>query len=307
MAAAVRRYSRFVSVSRKVGSCLFNSVFTAQAAACATNMDSERPTKLEFAVQMTCESCADKVRAALEDKPGVKSVSIDVSKEKVLVESALTSAEVQALIESTGRRAVLKGIGGSEQDLGSAVAMMAGVGTIQGVVRFLQLSEQRCLIDGTIDGLEPGPHGLHVHALGDLTLDCLSCGEHYNPFGRQHGGPGDSERHAGDLGNIVAGPDGRASFRLEDSQIKVWDVIGRSLVVDAGEDDLGRGDHPLSKQTGNSGERLACGIIARSAGLFQNPKQICACDGVTLWEERDRPIAGKGRSKANTETPAAHL
>lgn len=36
---------------------------------------------------------------------------------------------------------------------------------------------------------------------------------------------------------------------------KVWDVIGRSLVVDEGEDDLGRGDHPLSKITGNSGER----------------------------------------------------
>jgi len=46
---------------------------------------------------------------------GVKLVSVDVSKEEVLVESALTSAEVQALIEKTGRRAVLKGIGGSEQ------------------------------------------------------------------------------------------------------------------------------------------------------------------------------------------------
>ncbi len=46
---------------------------------------------------------------------GVTSVSIDVGKEEVLVESALTSVEVQALIESTGRRAVLKGIGGSEQ------------------------------------------------------------------------------------------------------------------------------------------------------------------------------------------------
>ncbi|XP_029310345.1 copper chaperone for superoxide dismutase-like [Cottoperca gobio] len=307
MAAPVGSYSRFVSVSRKIGSLLFNSVCIAQAAACGTNMDSVGPTKLEFAVQMTCESCAVKVRAALEGEPGVKSVSVDVGKEEVLVDSTLTSAEVQALIESTGRRAVLKGMGGSERDLGSAVAMLAGVGKIQGVVRFLQLSEQRCLIDGTIDGLEPGPHGLHVHALGDLTLDCLSCGEHYNPLGQQHGGPGDSERHVGDLGNIVAAPDGRASFRQEDSQLKVWDVIGRSLVVDAGEDDLGRGAHPLSKQTGNSGERLACGIIARSAGLFQNPKQICACDGVTLWEERDRPIAGIGRSKANAEIPAAHL
>lgn len=270
-------------------------------------MDSEKTAKLEFAVQMTCESCANKVKGALEGKPGVNSISIDVEKEEVLVETALTSAEVQALIESTGRRAVLKGIGGSEQDLGAAVAMLAGAGAVQGVVRFLQLSEERCLIDGTIDGLEPGPHGLHVHTLGDLTLDCLSCGEHYNPFGKQHGGPGDSERHVGDLGNIVAGADGRAYFRLEDNQLKLWDVIGRSLVVDAGEDDLGRGNHPLSKLTGNSGERLACGIIARSAGLFQNPKKICACDGVTLWEERDRPIAGKGRRKGNMDTPAAHL
>ncbi|KAM3857756.1 copper chaperone for superoxide dismutase [Diretmus argenteus] len=269
-------------------------------------MDTNAAVKLEFAVQMTCESCAKQVRAALEGKPGVKLVSIDVGKEEVLVESALTTAEVQALIESTGRRAVLKGIGGSERDLGAAVAMLAG-GPVQGVVRFFQLSEERCLIDGTIDGLEPGAHGLHVHTLGDLTRDCLSCGDHYNPFGKQHGGQEDSERHAGDLGNIVAGADGRASFRIEDSVLKVWDLIGRSLVVDEGEDDLGRGGLPLSTQTGNSGERLACGIIARSAGLFQNPKQICACDGVTLWEERDRSIAGTGRSKTKMETPAAHL
>ncbi|XP_007563647.1 copper chaperone for superoxide dismutase isoform X1 [Poecilia formosa] len=307
MAAPVSLAGRVISASRKLSRFLINSVFIAQAGTVVHNMDTERPAKLEFAVQMTCESCAEKVRAALEGKPGVKSVSIDLSKELVLVEAALTSTEVQSLIESTGRRAVLKGIGGSEQDLGAAVAMLSGAGSIQGVVRFLQLSEEDCLIDGTIDGLEPGPHGLHVHTLGDLTQDCLSCGEHFNPFGKQHGGPGDSERHVGDLGNVVAGPDGRASFRFEDRQLKVWDVIGRSLVVDSGEDDLGRGGHSLSKLTGNSGDRLACGIIARSAGLFQNPKKICACDGVTLWEERDRPVAGKGRSKINPETPPAHL
>lgn len=54
--------------------------------------------------------------------------------------------------------------------------MLAGAGNIQGVVRFLQLSEETCLIDGTIDGLDPGPHGLHVHTLGDLTQDCLRWG-----------------------------------------------------------------------------------------------------------------------------------
>lgn len=45
----------------------------------------------------------------------VKSVSVDVAKEQVLVETALSSAEVQALIEGTGRRAVLKGVGASQQ------------------------------------------------------------------------------------------------------------------------------------------------------------------------------------------------
>lgn len=135
---------------------------------------------------------------------GVKSVHINLAKEEVLVETALTSLQVQSLIESTGRRAVLKGMGSSESgasrnalsvkaqceqretglmllicvcccilDLGAAVAMVSGAGLVQGVVRFLQLSQERCLIDGTIDGLAPGAHGLHVHELGDLTQDCM--------------------------------------------------------------------------------------------------------------------------------------
>lgn len=56
----------------------------------------------------------------------VKSVSVDVAKEEVLVESSLTSAEVQALIENTGRRAVLKGLGGSQpgEDLRNATFLL---------------------------------------------------------------------------------------------------------------------------------------------------------------------------------------
>lgn len=107
---------------------------------------------------------------------GIYSVSVDVGEGRVLVETSLRSGEVQAMIESTHRQAILKGMGSFEKqsDLGAAVAMLAGKERrVQGVVRFLQLSEERCLIDGTVDGLEPGAHGLHVHALGDLTDDCL--------------------------------------------------------------------------------------------------------------------------------------
>ncbi|XP_054853158.1 copper chaperone for superoxide dismutase [Eublepharis macularius] len=261
--------------------------------------------RLEFAVQMTCQNCVEAVQAALQEVPGVQVLDVNLDSQSVLLETNLQTEKVQSLLESTGRKAVLKGMGGTvPQPFGNAaVAMVSGPGLVQGVVRFLQVSEEKCLIDGTIDGLEFGPHGLHVHEFGDISGFCDSCGDHFNPDGECHGGPQDLHRHAGDLGNILAAADGRASFRMEDNRLKVYDIIGRSLVVDAGEDDLGRGSHPLSKVTGNSGERVACGIIARSAGLFKNPKKICTCDGVTIWEERERSAAGPGRRAASQPTP----
>ncbi|KAM4617127.1 copper chaperone for superoxide dismutase [Discoglossus pictus] len=262
--------------------------------------------QLEFAVQMTCQKCVDTVKGSLKDVQGVHGVSVDLDTGAVMVDTTLPAQDVQRLLESTGRRAVLKGAGSRGlKSLGAAVAMMSGGGAIQGVVRFLQASEDICVIDGTLDGLSPGLHGIHVHEFGDLSGGCSSCGEHYNPTGSSHGGPGDGERHVGDLGNIRANADGRANFRMEDDRLKVWDVIGRSLVVDEGEDDLGRGGHALSKISGNSGRRLACSIIARSAGLFENTKEICSCDGVTIWEERDLPIAGPERKTHHS--PNANL
>nr|XP_020669045.1 copper chaperone for superoxide dismutase [Pogona vitticeps] len=263
--------------------------------------------RLEFAVQMSCQNCVEAIQTSLQGIPGLRLLDVQLDSQTVLVETSLGSEEVQGLLENTGRKAVLKGMGAASPASASsaAVAIVSGRGLVQGVVRFLQVSPEKCLIDGTVDGLEPGPHGLHVHEFGDISNSCDSCGDHFNPNGKCHGGPQDVHRHTGDLGNIIATADGRASFRMEDGQLKVPDIIGRSLVIDAGEDDLGRGNHPLSKVTGNSGERVACGIIARSAGLFENPKKICTCDGVTLWEEREWPLAGPGRGAAGQ--PASHL
>ncbi|XP_014433287.2 copper chaperone for superoxide dismutase isoform X2 [Pelodiscus sinensis] len=277
--------------------------------------------RLEFAVQMNCQECVDAVQASLQGATGLRVLDIQLDSQSVLVETSMSSEKVKDLLESTGRRAVLKGMGSNApHSLGAAVAMMSGPSLVQGVVRFLQVSPEKCIIEGTIDGLEPGLHGLHIHEFGDITNSCDSCGDHFNPNRECHGGPQDAHRlahpgnfdnlaalfqHLGDLGNVLAGNNGRAAFQMEDTQLKVWDIIGRSLVVDSGEDDLGQGGHPLSKVCGNSGERLACGIIARSAGLFENPKQICTCDGVTLWEEREKPVAGPGRRVQGQ--PASHL
>lgn len=155
-----------------------------------------------------------------------------------------------------------------------------------------------CVVDGVIDGLAPGLHGIHVHECGDISRGCESVGNHYNPRNVRHGSPDNSidKRHAGDLGNINADSDGRAKFRFVDKVISVSEIIGRSIVVTERADDLGCGNNEHSLLDGNSGQRLACGIIARSAGILQNFKKICACDGVTIWDERDKPVAGGNRS-----------
>lgn len=119
-------------------------------------------------------------------------------------------------------------------------------------------------VSGEVTGLAEGKHGFHIHEFGDYSNGCVSAGAHFNPCGKTHGGPDKEERHAGDLGNIVAGADGVAKFDFTDAQIPLIgenSIIGRSLVVHEKEDDLGMGGDEESKKTGNAGPRLACGVI----------------------------------------------
>ncbi|XP_034838969.1 copper chaperone for superoxide dismutase [Maniola hyperantus] len=217
----------------------------------------------------------------------------------VMVETTLPSAVVLDMVaKSSGKRAVLQGFGESQ----SAVAMISSQSCcksqVLGVIRFQQSTAGPLVGDGSVHGLTPGLHGLHVRHTGDLSMGCESLGEHYNPYNSPHGGPNDpaDKRHAGDLGNIIADEEGRATFRIVDELLQIREIVGRSIAVTERRDDLGRGCSLTSKIDGDSGMPVACGIIARSAGIFQNPKRICACDGVVVWDERDRPLAGKGRS-----------
>jgi len=145
-----------------------------------------------------------------------------------------------------------------------AVAVLKG-DKVSGTIWFEQAAGGGPVcVKGELKGLAPGLHGFHVHQFGDTTDGCTSAGPHFNPNNKEHGGPGDAVRHAGDLGNVTAGADGVAKVDVKDAQISLGGancIVGRTLVVHADPDDLGKGGHELSKTTGNAGARVACGVI----------------------------------------------
>lgn len=132
--------------------------------------------------------------------------------------------------------------------------------TVRGVVRFSQAGN-RLTIVAEIEGLVPDSrHGFHIHEFGDFSSpDAKSAGGHYNPEGKNHGGPTDAERHAGDLGNLQADSEGKAHYIRTVDNISVDGlpnpILGRGVVVHGGEDDL------VSQPTGNAGPRIGFGVI----------------------------------------------
>ncbi|XP_077292997.1 copper chaperone for superoxide dismutase [Arctopsyche grandis] len=217
-------------------------------------------SKMEFMVENILNK--DDLKSKLLKEPAVSRVEI-VGKESVVLESSLScDAASELLKRETGGTAILWGFG----DSNAAVAIMEGSG-VRGVIRLGTSRDKGSLIDGTLDGLPPGEHSLQIHVAGDVSEGCKSLGPIYQPNGK--------------LGQIKTESNGRSSFKFYIPDLQVDAIVGRSIAIATPEDE----------------KRYACGVIARSAGLFQNNKKICACDGVTLWDEHYLPAAGLARQQ----------
>jgi Cu-Zn family superoxide dismutase len=116
-----------------------------------------------------------------------------------------------------------------------------------------------------VQGLPAGAKGVHVHAVGKCDgPDFASAGSHFNPTGRQHGALNAQGPHAGDLPNVTIAADGKGRLESTTELISlvggpssVFDADGSAIVVHAAPDDF------KTDPTGNSGARLACGVIGR--------------------------------------------
>jgi Cu-Zn family superoxide dismutase len=113
--------------------------------------------------------------------------------------------------------------------------------------------------------LTPGLHGFHIHTAGLCEApEFLSAGPHLNPEGKHHGLDNPEGHHLGDLQNLNVGPDGKASLNilipgvnLGEGPDSLFHQGGTSLVIHARPDD-GKTD-----PSGNSGPRIACGVITK--------------------------------------------
>jgi Cu-Zn family superoxide dismutase len=132
-----------------------------------------------------------------------------------------------------------------------------GTGTLQDTPNGL-------LIQATITGLPPGPHGFHVHETGECSVEgeFESAGGHFAPGGNEHGFMVDGGPHAGDFANQTAMDDGtmvvevfNENLRLTEGDNAVLDDDGAAIVIHSTADDY------RTQPSGASGDRIACAVI----------------------------------------------
>ena len=131
------------------------------------------------------------------------------------------------------------------------------------------------LIDLTLTGLKPGIYSVSLRSSGDISLGAQSMGIIYT---------GSEGTRKGNLGTVAVNDQGRGELVGEISW-PIWETIGRGIAVQ-------REGAPRSIETGEEiwEEAEVVGVVARSAGVWENEKLVCGCSGKTVWQEREEMV-----------------
>lgn len=167
---------------------------------------------------------------------------------------------------------------------------------IRGLARLVQVRDNdggreregrraRTLVDLTLSGVLAGVWHATVRANGDISRGAASTGAVWETG--ESASKTDDRRPRGYLGQVEVAEDGKGSAFL-DRDVAVSDIIGRAMVVSRERPETA-GEMPFVEDDG----RTVVGVIARSAGVWDNEKTVCSCSGKTVWEERTEQV-GKG-------------
>jgi superoxide dismutase, Cu-Zn family len=137
-----------------------------------------------------------------------------------------------------------------------------------GIVRLTERPGTRGVeVDISVErGAMPGQHGIHFHEVGkcDSASAFASAGGHFNPTNRKHGLFNPEGPHAGDLEAITVDAFRQSHFVVPVTRISLtpgtsslMDADGTSIVLHALPDDQ------RTDPAGNSGARIACGVVTR--------------------------------------------
>ncbi|KAG7127072.1 Superoxide dismutase 1 copper chaperone like protein [Verticillium longisporum] len=236
---------------------------------------------------MTCDSCVKAVSDSLYQLKGITKVDANLKDQLVSVEGTAAPSAIVDAIQATGRDAILRGSGASNS---AAVSILESFyqpsevssaetpddgrkREVRGLARMVQVSPTTTLIDLTVRGVTPGTYRATIRSSGDLHDGAASTGGMWTE-GKEGGSP------KGELGSFTVDKDGKASAFLN-HPFHIWEIIGRAMVVSKQDDAAA----PLK----NDADTLV-GVVARSAGMWDNDKTVCSCTGKTLWEERQDEV-----------------
>ena len=145
---------------------------------------------------------------------------------------------------------------------------------VRGLIRMVQVAPRMTIIDLTIRGLSPGTYHASIRESGDISNGPESTGGIWDALHAHR----EKRPIRGVLGTVEVSKSGVGTIFL-DRPIHIWEMIGRSIVV--------------SRRKGEVGEKFdkkdpdtLVGVIARSAGVWDNDKTVCSCSGKTVWDER---------------------
>ncbi|PPJ59907.1 hypothetical protein CBER1_08305 [Cercospora berteroae] len=251
-----------------------------------------------FAVPLSCDSCISDITTALQQNvPGIQNITASLKDQIVSITGNAAPSAIVSAIEATGRDAILRGSGKAES---AAVCILETHAEsvklneqVRGLVRMVEVipkdkegrdvGEALVLADMTLKGVAEGRYNVSVRETGDISQGPRSVGGVWDWFNKAKEDENRKGRDVkGVFGTIEVGKNGMGSSFV-DRPVRIWELIGRSMVVSRAE---------FGKEE-KEDENTLVGVIARSAGVWDNDKTVCSCSGKTVWEER-KEQRGKG-------------
>ncbi|KAK9237856.1 superoxide dismutase [Lipomyces kononenkoae] len=219
-----------------------------------------------FAVPLVCDDCVNDVTSALNTVDGVKTIHCDLSKQLVSVEGSAAPSSIVKAIQGTGRDAIVRGSG---EPNSSAVCILEthepayNASPVRGLARVVKSSPTSTLVDLTLSGMRPRTtYFASIRNAGDISRGPVSTGGLYKS-----------------IGSVTVDEKGSGQAFIVKEDLPIWEIIGRSMVVG------------LDKDCKKMFLEDVVGVLARSAGVWENEKTVCSCSGKTIWQERKDAVS----------------